>query len=386
MQNNTKATVETIKRVGDAARETFVDREELIQVMEIAFVSGLHTIVLGPPGTGKSKLAGYFSEAMGVPFFRKLLNPDLPREDLVGPMDPVKLQQGIWDRRWIGIATCPIVFVDEIGKASSQVMNLLLDAMEERRASCGDNEIEIPLHTLISASNETIATESPAMWDRFTLRTVVGRITETRDFQRLLEDAWKADHPPSVSVDVDELHRLRVLCVEMAARAHTSDSVMRVMTRLFTEFSNVGSVDPSPRQWLNVLIAAAAHALLRGRSEIAAADLTVAGTILWDDVDEIADIQQFVDETVGEEDQKHAAALEATEKMAMALKVMSGNNLEGFGQLTYRAKALHKVVLDQAMGTGEERWEELADTLEELIKGIEEKGTAAVFDPLHSGA
>lgn len=381
MDSTTKATIESIKRVGDAARETFVDREELIQAMEIAMVSGLHTIVLGPPGTGKSRLANYFAKAMGVPFFRKLLNPDLPREDLVGPMDPVKLQQGIWDRRWIGIATCPVVFVDEIGKASSQVMNMLLDAMEERKASCGDNDRDIPLHTLISASNETIATESPAMWNRFTLRVVVGRVTEPRDFQALLKNAWSADDPPSVDVDVDELHALREKCTKMAAVAHKSDGVVRVMTRMFTEFSNVGSVDPTPRQWLNVLIAAAAHALLHDREQVTATDLTVAGMILWDDVDEISDIQQFVYDTVAEEDQKYNAAIETFKKMQDALESMDGNNLEGMGRLTYRAKALHKATKEQADATHEERWKELTGYLKLFIDKVETKGTDAVIHP-----
>jgi MoxR-like ATPase len=384
MTTKTRETVSTIKSIGDAARETFVDREEMIDAMEISMVSGLHGIILGPPGTGKSKLVSYFAKAMGVPFFRKLLNPDLPREDLVGPLDPAKLQKGIWDRKWLGLATCPVVFMDEIGKASAQVMNILLDAMEERKASCGDIDIDIPLHSLISASNETIASESPAMWNRFTIRVVVGRVTETRDFQALLKTAWEADDPPAAEIKVEDLQDLRTTCVEMASKAHSSPSVMRVMTRMFSDYSNVGSVDPTPRQWLNVLVAAAAQALLSGREMIAPSDLNVAGMILWDDIDEIADVKQFVSDAVEQEDQKYNAALETAGKMALALEDMDGNNLEGMGQLSYRSKALLRAVEEQADNTGEERWELLASELAEIVAEIEIKGVAGIVDPFRS--
>jgi MoxR-like ATPase len=381
MTTRTRETVSTIKSIGDAARETFVDRDEMIDAMEVSMVSGLHGIILGPPGTGKSKLVSYFAKAMGVPFFRKLLNPDLPREDLVGPLDPAKLQQGVWDRKWLGLATCPVVFMDEIGKASAQVMNILLDAMEERKASCGDIDIDIPLHSLISASNETIASESPAMWNRFTIRVVVGRVTETRDFQALLKTAWDADAPPSAEIKVEDLHALRDECIRMASEAHSSPSVMRVMTRMFTDYSNVGSVDPTPRQWLNVLVAAAAQALLAGREKVAPSDLNVAGMILWDDIDEIADVKSFVSDAVEQEDQKYNAALETAGKMALSLEEMDGNNLEGMGQLSYRSKALLRAVKEQADNTGEERWTLLANELAEIVADIEIKGVDGVVDP-----
>jgi len=60
-----------------------------------------------------------------------VLNPDITREDLVGPLDPA-VRNGEWRRKWSKFATRDIAFLDEIWKASPQVANMLLDGLEER--------------------------------------------------------------------------------------------------------------------------------------------------------------------------------------------------------------------------------------------------------------
>lgn len=377
MNTKLSTTLEKIKHIGNSAKVAFIDRDEFVTALELATVSGLHMIVLGPPGTGKSAGVRYFAQAMGVKFFRKLLNPDLPREDLVGPLDPVKLQQGTWDRKWLGIATSPVVFIDEIGKASAQVMNMLLDAMEERKASCADNDIDIPLHTLISASNETIATESPAMWNRFSLRVLVERISRTADFERFLKDSWQVDHPPTVPISEDELIALRKKCGEMASVAWKSTKLKRVLIKAFVEMENVASVIPTPRQWKNVLLAAAANALLNDREQIISADLWVAGMMLWDDIDEIDNIKAFFNELIKQEDRELKAAQEVYERMTEALNTTEGNNFESLGRLSFRAKKLLSQVSEKIEETKEQEWKVLAVGLVDLIKKIEEKGTSA---------
>ena len=376
-----EATINNIKSIGDSARVAFIDREELIGAFEIAMVSGLHLIVLGAPGTGKSKLARYFSNATTLPFFKTLLNPDLPREELIGPIDPIALQRGEWSRQWLGVATAPIAFIDEIGKGSAQVMNLLLNAMEERTAMCADTEIDIPLHTLIAASNETIATESPALWNRFSLRVIVERIGRTSDFERFLSDAWSTDSPPSIPIENEELIVLREKCREMASEAHKSTAIKRTIVKMFVDAPNVCSVVPTPRQWLNVLTAAAAVALLNGRERIVVSDLKVAGMILWDNVSEIDEVKAFVDGLVQQEDRELKATSEVIGQMSGSYDRMSENDLEGLGRLSFRAKKLRDQIQEKWDETGSTDWEDMFNLTDDLITEIERKGREGV-DPM----
>ncbi len=379
MTKTLQATVNNIRQIADSARIAFIDRDELISAMEIALVSGLHLIVLGAPGTGKSKLARYFSQATGLPFFKTLLNPDLPREELIGPIDPIALQRGEWSRQWLGVATSPLAFIDEIGKGSAQVMNLLLNAMEERTAMCADTEIDIPLHALIAASNETIATESPALWNRFTLRVIVERIGRTSDFERFLEDAWKTDDPPLIEIANEELIALRTKCREMASEAYRSPALKRTIVKMFVEAPNICSVVPTPRQWLNVLTAAAANALLNGRERIVVSDLKVAGLILWDNISEIDEVQAFVKGLVEQEDRERNATVEVLSQMNESLAGM--NDLESLGRLSFRAKKLREQVEEKIRETGSPDWEDILEELSTLIETIENKGREGV-DPI----
>ena len=242
-----------VKLIANAAKAAFVQRDELIDALVAAMLSGQHAIALGPPGTGKSQLIRYFAEAADLRFFRRLLNPDTPREDLVGPIDPVALGQGIWDRRWAGLATCDVAFLDEIGKASPQVQNILLDAMEERKVSSGDLDQDIPLHLVLSASNETID-DNPAIWDRFTIRLKVAEIADVAGFSSLLQDAWTTDSPPSHPISSEMLVAARSECKRMAAAAGADPKIATVMVKLWDRVRQATANKPSGRRWLRLLV------------------------------------------------------------------------------------------------------------------------------------
>jgi MoxR-like ATPase len=54
---------------------------------------------------------------IGGMFFRILLNPDITREDLAGPLDPQAIQQGEWQRKWSKFAACDLTLLDEAWKS-----------------------------------------------------------------------------------------------------------------------------------------------------------------------------------------------------------------------------------------------------------------------------
>jgi MoxR-like ATPase len=372
------ATASAIKRIGDQARQVFVDREDLIRAIELSFVSGQHAIVLGPPGTGKSAAIRYFARAAGLSFFRRLLNPDTPREDLVGPIDPLALQQGKWDRKWAGLATCNVAFLDEIGKASSQVVNMLLDAMEERRVTSGDVDMPIPLHAVFSASNETIDDESAAVWDRFTIRLVVKYIKDGSKFASLLSDAWNAEEPEIMPIDIEDLQACRSECKRMAAEAHKSSSVMQAVMKLWRDIGNHSSMAVSDRRWLRALQIAAASALLDERNRISVSDLLSARFVLWGDVNDIDSITAFIEDVVNAESQELQVAIQVVDEMeAKATPWTTGGtlpsdaaNLQTAATLLFRINQMLTSVEKKAQDRGD-GWITLKERLEALAKATD---------------
>jgi MoxR-like ATPase len=370
--------VDRIKRIGIDARSVFIGRDSLIRAIELGVVSGEHVIVLGPPGTGKSACIRYFAKAMGLSFFRRVLNPDLPREDLVGPINPMALKDGKWERSWSGLATASIAFLDEIGKASSQVQNIFLDAMEERRVTSGNIDREIPLHLVMAASNETIDSDSPAIWDRFTIRLTVERLSETRDFVKLLEDAWGAMSPPSIIIQPEELSDLRARCLKMASEAVHEPSVRGLMVKLWKGSQDVLSSPASDRRWLRLLVIAAANALLNDRDAIAVVDLDVAKFVLWYDLDDIEAVTQFIDETIDEEKKEVMAAEAMIESMDNTLVkinetggVSISGNMENAARLLYRAGQLQNELSRRIGENGSSsEWTGLFDRLTSIVDSV----------------
>lgn len=355
------AAASKVREIGVQANGAFIQREEYVKALTLACVSGTHIVVLGPPGTGKSALIRFFSEALGTSFFKKLLNPDIKREDLVGPINPKAVKEGKWDRAWLGLATSQFVFLDEIGKASSQVRNMLLDAMEERTVSSGDIEKSIPLHLLASASNETLDDEDQAIWDRFSIRTVVGYITDADDMARFISS--RGIKPTPIGIEDGDLEAMKAACVEMAQSP--SDAMKDVLIELWTEHKNVSQERVSDRQWEKLLVVAAANALLEGRDEMVREDMAAARFMLWQTVDEIERIAEFIRSVVDAEMleiQASTALVEELENLAL-----TAASLEEMARINYRAD---KLQADLQTKSDRADWVDLRTRLDKIKDGV----------------
>jgi len=90
-------------------------------------------------------------------------------------------------RKWSKFAACDIALLDEVWKASPQVSNMLLDGLEERLVTDGDDDRPIPLISAIAASNEIPEDKAvQAAYDRFLVRLSVGYIRDPDDFRTML--------------------------------------------------------------------------------------------------------------------------------------------------------------------------------------------------------
>lgn len=340
----TRTAVETaaaIERIAMRAKNAFIDREDAIDALAAAIACGEHAIIIGPPGTAKSAIVRYFAAAMERTFFRRVLNPDTARDDLVGPIDPRAIAQGKWDRAWAGLATCDFALLDEVGKASDQVLNMLLDAMEERRVTSGDIDMGIPLHTAVGATNETIS-DVEAVWDRFTVRLWVKGIDNASNFTRMLTS--DVDDPGSDPITHDELILLRETTQRMAQ--NPPRPVIEKMVELWNGFGTVSSSRISDRRWRRILRVAAGNALMCGFDQIRVVDLRVARWMLWDHIDEHDDVRLWIAETVVDDGNQllDAQAL-LGELEEEAKKITSGASpLEELGNLYYKVSRLMRVL------------------------------------------
>ena len=277
-----------LRDLRDQAASQFVARGEMAEAVAVALAAAEHVFVYGPPGTAKSSLLRCFASSIGGKFFRILLNPDITREDLVGPLDPQAIQQGEWRRKWSKFAACDLALLDEVWKASPQVSNMLLDGLEERLVTDGDEDRPIPLISAIAASNEIPEDKSvQAAYDRFLVRLSVGYVRDPDDFRALLtSNAGTQMMQPAITTD-----DIRLLAA--TAEAMSFNPPAEMIEKMTEIWQTIGQGQLSDRRWKKTLKLAMAYALLCDETP-SARHLGVGRWTLWTEPDEETDVRNTI--------------------------------------------------------------------------------------------
>jgi MoxR-like ATPase len=160
-----------------------VGHEEFIKALMIASVAGEHIVVIGPPGTAKSYAIRLFAKLVNASFYQYLLTRFTSFDEIFGSIDITFLTKGEYKRNWSRIISSEFVFLDEIFKANSAILNALLSLLQERVVydPMTGTPVETALHTAVGASNETPEDpELAPLYDRFAIRVFVDYLEEDK--------------------------------------------------------------------------------------------------------------------------------------------------------------------------------------------------------------
>src|SRR3954470_5809129 len=169
----------------------FVQKQELIDLMLVAAVAQEPLLIVGPPGTAKSDLVLKFKDALGLgegDYFEYMLTRFTEPSEIVGPIDISKLREGRFIRREQGkLPTARLVFLDEIFKSNSAILNSLLTIINERKFYQDGVPVPVRLKILMAATNEIPEhAELGALKDRFCLKAAC-RSVQDRFFVELID-------------------------------------------------------------------------------------------------------------------------------------------------------------------------------------------------------
>ena len=201
-------------------------QERMVEGAIVSLLSGYPAVFIGPPGTAKTTTVELIARALNVRYAYRLLTKFTTPEELFGPVDVVRLRnEGKYVRRIQNtIVDAELPFLDEIFKASSAILNTLLDVLFNRRFFDGEKMIRVPWITLYSASNEVPKEkELQALYDRFLIRVFIKRVPEQKLSEVLrasfeIEDVLSGvAQPPSVPVEA--IIALRKYGLQMAREA-----------------------------------------------------------------------------------------------------------------------------------------------------------------------
>lgn len=186
-----------IARHGEALKGWFVARDREIDLATLCAAVGEPLLFVGPPGTAKSDLVLRFVEAMGLgaeDYFEYMLTKFTEPSEILGPIDIGRLKEGRFRRRTEGmLPEARVVFLDEIFKSNSAILNTLLTIINERKFYQDGAPTPVAMRLLFAATNEIPEqTELQALADRFVLK-VETRPVQERHFGALVEAGMRGE-------------------------------------------------------------------------------------------------------------------------------------------------------------------------------------------------
>ena len=134
----------------------YVEREEIIKSLYLSMVARQHCLLVGPPGTGKSALVMDVSNSVKeINYFQWLLGRFTTPEELFGPVSLSELEKGNYKRDTDHkMPMAHLIFLDEIFKSNSAILNALLTLINERLFYNNGVPTKTSLISVIGASNE----------------------------------------------------------------------------------------------------------------------------------------------------------------------------------------------------------------------------------------
>ena len=186
-----------ITRFRQSLGRFFVNKQEIIDLMCVAAIAQEPLLLVGPPGTAKSDLVLKFKDALGMgegDYFEYMLTRFTEPSEIIGAIDIKELREGKYIRRKEGkLPTAKLVFLDEIFKSNSAILNILLTIINERKFYQDGVPEPVPLRIMFAATNEIPEQgELAALKDRFVLK-VQSRSVQDDHFQELIDSGLQGE-------------------------------------------------------------------------------------------------------------------------------------------------------------------------------------------------
>ena len=263
--------------------KVMVGQEALVERTLIALLADGHILLEGVPGLAKTLLINTVSQAIRAQFSRIQFTPDLLPADLVGTQiyNPRTTEFSVHQ----GPVFANLILADEINRAPAKVQSALLEAMQERQVTIGDTTYLMEELFLVMATQNPIEQEGTyplpeAQVDRFMLKVKVDY--PSRSEERLIVDRMTGANLPVIRPIISPVDLLAAR--EMVKQIYVDDKIKEYILDLvlttrepgqngLRDLNTLISYGASPRASINLVIAARAHAFLKGRGFVTPEDI-----------------------------------------------------------------------------------------------------------------
>lgn len=263
-------------------KKVIVGQEEIIEKLLIALISSGHVLIEGVPGLAKTLMIKTLSDCLDSDFTRLQFTPDLLPADITGTK--------IYDHTDSSFSTVkgPIftnfVLADEINRAPPKVQSALLEAMQERQVSIQGETFKLSNPFMVMATQNPIESEGTyklpeAQVDRFMFKLLITYPSREQEIEIMNRFTEGLTLKTSKILSVEQIIQMQQFCQQIYADETIKTYVAEIVDATRNPHRYNLKIDEhieygaSPRASLWLILAAKAHAMLKGRGYVKPEDV-----------------------------------------------------------------------------------------------------------------
>ena len=263
--------------------KTIVGQKQMLERLVVGLLGNGHVLLEGVPGLAKTLAIKSLASAMKAKFQRIQFTPDLLPADLLGTMIYNQKDGNFAIKK--GPVFANFILADEINRAPAKVQSALLEAMQERQVTIGENTFKLDEPFLVLATQNPIEQEGTyplpeAQVDRFMLKVKITYPTREEE-QKIMKMNTTMDIPAiNAVISPEDIMRARKLVHEVYVDEKIEKYILDIVfaTRSpkdfgLDELTDLISYGGSPRATINLALGARAMAFIRRRGYVIPEDV-----------------------------------------------------------------------------------------------------------------
>ena len=263
--------------------EVIVGQKNMVQKLLVGLLADGHILIEGLPGLAKTTAIKALSESIDVNFQRIQFTPDLLPADLIGTQIYSPKDGSFSIKK--GPVFSNFILADEINRAPAKVQSALLEAMQERQVTIGDETHSLPSPFLVLATQNPIEQEGTyplpeAQVDRFMLKVNVSYPSKEEEINIMKRITSQKNQKVEAVLSPTDIVEARKLIKQIFVDEKLFEYVANIVfaTRnpkdfALSEVSSLIEFGASPRASIYLIQAAKAHAYLQGRGFVTPQDI-----------------------------------------------------------------------------------------------------------------
>ncbi len=276
-----------IKPLFNEVSKVIVGQTYLIERLVIGLLANGHILLEGVPGLAKTLSVKTLASCINAKFSRIQFTPDMLPADVIGTQ-VYNPHSGQFSTRK-GPIFANFVLADEINRAPAKVQSALLEAMQEKQVTIGDNSFKLDEPFLVLATQNPIEQEGTyplpeAQVDRFMLKLKI-TYPQREEERQILDLMAKTSQPPVSSpvIESNQILEARKLINQIYIDDKVKDYIVDIVcaTREPEKYKillqGMIQLGASPRATIGLTLAAKAHAFIKGRGYVTPQDVKSIG-------------------------------------------------------------------------------------------------------------